>query len=197
MLDNIKMKPLKTAARIFSGASIYGTVRLEESEGGIPVINIKDINNGRIEYENLPLFDLNNFRNAGNYIVSPGDVILSCRGTQLKSAVVPKYKKFFITANLIAIRPGEEILPEFLATYFNTRQGQKAVLAKIPFTTVFNLTVNTLREIEIPVPPLSVQEKIVTLAKYAEEQYHLTLQIANLRKILANQLITNMFNNQS
>lgn len=100
MQNNVPTNPLKSlATKIFSGASLYSISKLTKSENGVPVINIKDIMDGQISIKNLSLFSIENFKNVERYLVYPGDVLITCRGTQLKIAVVPEnLKRSLITA---------------------------------------------------------------------------------------------------
>ena len=195
MSDNIPVKPLKSLAEhIFSGAPLYSTARLVESQEGLPLINIKEIVEGRIKTDSLPLYSCNEVKNAERYWVYPGDVLITCRGTQLKISVVPEIlKKALITANIIAIRLRPEILPVFLATYLKTAEGQKALLSHVASSTMqLLLNISDIEEVLVPVPPLPVQEKIVTLAEAADEQYRLSIEVANLRKKITNQVVIDM-----
>jgi type I restriction enzyme S subunit len=195
MSNKLVLKPLKSLAiRIFSGAPLYSISKLQENSNGVPIVNIKDINDGQILTESLPVLSINDFKNAEHYMIYPEDVLIACRGTQLKSVVVPdNVKKLIITSNLISIRLSKQILPSFLVAYFNTQQGQRALLANATATVQLTLTVSDLGKIIIPVPPLSLQERIVNLFNTVEKQYRLNLESANLRKAIANQAISDVF----
>lgn len=189
------LKSLKSVAeKIFSGAPLYSIVKLIEDENGIPVINIRDIADDGIKINNLKKFSLGNFKNAEHYIVYSDDIIITCRGTQLKIAVVPdNLPKAIITSNLIDIRLTNELLPVYLAAYLKTKEGQKALLANIASSTMqLVLNVSIVGELNIPIPPLAVQEKIVNFISIAEEQYRLSIESANLRKTVTHQIITEM-----
>jgi len=195
-MDNIlTFKPLKSlATKIFSGAPLYSISKLQENINGLPVVNIKDINDGQILTESLRVFSIKDFKNAEHYMVYPEDVLLTCRGAQIKTAVVStNIEKLLITSNIISIRLSKQILPKFLVAYLNTQQGQRALLANATSTVQLTLTVSDLGKTIIPVPPLSLQEKIVNLFNAVEEQYRLNLEAVNLRKAIANQTISDIF----
>jgi len=197
MQNNVPTNPLKSlATKIFSGAPLYSISKLTKSENGVPVINIKDIVDGQISINNLSLFSIENFKNVERYLVYPGDVLITCRGTQLKIAVVPEnLERLLITANLIAVRLGNEMLPICLAAYLKTKEGQRTLLANTASSTMqLVLNVSDIGEINVPVPPLSLQEKIVGLMNTAEEQYRINIELANLRNMIINQVITDILN---
>lgn len=183
---------------IFSGAPLYSIKSLLEKSGGIPLINIKDIVDSRIEEASLLRVDPGIIKNSERFTVYPGDVIITCRGTLIKIAVVPEsIEKALITANLIAIRVNEKISPVFLVAYLKTKQGQKEVLSNVTSSTLqLVLNVSDIGEINILVPPMSLQEEIVNLANATEQQYHLNIESANLRRNISNQIIMEMVMNK-
>lgn len=195
MHSDINIKPLKTLAkRIFAGASIYSIAKLQQSPTGVPTLNIKNISDGKVSLESSSRFSIEGFKTAERYMVFPGDVLLACRGTQLKVAIVPKdVEKLLITSNLIAIRLSEDISPEFLVAYLRSQKGQRALLSRATSSImqlVFN--VSDVQDIEVPVPPSSLQEKIANISAYANEQYHISLETAQIRKNIIDQVITEL-----
>lgn len=194
-LEPMLIKPLKLVAKdIFSGAPLYSITKLSFCKEGVPILNIKDIVDGKIIRDSLRLFSLDNFKNATRYMAHPGDVLITCRGTQLKVTVVPEdIKQILITSNLIAIRLNEELLPMYLAAYFKTKDGQRALLSNATSSTlqiVFN--VSDIEKVNIPVPVLSLQGKIIDLFNTTEQQYRLSIESANMRRAITEQVITGM-----
>ncbi|MBI5359389.1 MAG: restriction endonuclease subunit S [Planctomycetes bacterium] len=195
MKTEIAVKPLGSlVVKIFAGAPLYSIAKLSVKEEGVPLLNIKDVKEGRIVINNSSFVSLNNFKNADHYLVQSGDVLITCRGTQLKAAVVPDtLKNALITANLIAIRLNDRILPEFLAAYFRTDPGQKDLLSNIAsISAQIVLNVADIIKTNIPVPPLVLQEQIVKLTNIAEEQYRLNIEMADLNRKIANQVLIDM-----
>jgi len=195
MNNDIQTKPLKVLAkRIFAGAPVYSVAKLQKSPTGIPILNIKDISDGKLSLENTSRLSVESFKTADRYMVLPGDVLIAGRGTQPKVAIVPKnVDKLLITSNLIAIRLNEDISPEFLASYLQSQKGQRALLSRATSSAIhLVLNVSDVQDIEIPVPPLSLQEKIVSISAYANEQYHVALEAAQLRKNISDQVITKL-----
>lgn len=193
------LKSLKfVTEKIFSGAPLYSIAKLIEDENGIPVINIKDIADDGVKINDLKKFSLSNFKNAEHYIVYSNDIIMTCRGTQLKIVVIQNnLSKAIITSNLIAIRLTDELLPIFLATYLKTKEGQRALLSNIASSTMqLVLNVSDINEFNVPVPPLDLQKKIANIANISEVQYRLNIESANLRKEITNQIVTEMLMNK-
>lgn len=85
------------------------------------------------------------------------------------------------------------MLPIFLAAYFKTREGQRTLLASTASSTMqLVLNVSDIGEINVPAPPLSLQKKIVSLSNAAEEHYRISIETAELRRMIANQIIVDI-----
>ena len=199
MRTEIAVKSLGSlAVKIFAGAPLYSIAKLSVKEEGVPLLNIKDVKEGRIVINNPSFVSLNNFKNAGHYLVQPGDVLVTCRGTQLKVAVVPdNLKSAMITANIIALRLNKQVLPGFVAAYFRTDSGQKDLLSNVASVSAqIVLNVADIAKTNIPVPPLALQEQIVKLTDIAEEQYRLNIEMANLNRKIANQVLIDMLKSE-
>jgi len=192
---NVQYQPLRDISnKIFSGAPIYGFGNVSKDMGGIPVINIKNIIESQIDIASLSFLNPENIRDFERFEVRPDDVVITCRGTQLKVALVPReLKRAIITANLIAIRLNERLSPVFLAAYLKTKEGQRALLANAKSSTMqLVLNVSDIERVEIPLLPLNLQEKIVNLINSSETQYRLSIESANMRREITNQMITDL-----
>jgi len=193
-MNYFKIKEISKS--IFSGAPIFSFNNFETTNNGISIINIKDIISNKISTDSITKYFSENIQNLKGCEVYPGDVIISCRGTQLKMAIIPnELDKAVITANLIAIRPNEKILPLFLLAYLKSNEGQKKLLSYAKSSTmqiVFNIM--DIGEILVPIPEISLQKKISQLIQYADEQYHLCMESANLNHKIVNQIFSDLIN---
>lgn len=186
------LKSLQSLSKeIFSGLPLYGKERMGSDSEGVPLVNIKDVSDGTIRIEGCHKLSLGDFKNASKYLVFPKDVVITCRGSLLKAAVVPSdINQALITSNLIAIRLGESLLPEFLSIYLNIKEGQKKLLANATSSDLrLVLSVPSVEEFEVPVLPLALQQQIIDLANCSKEQYRLNLEAALTRKQITEQII--------
>jgi len=188
----VNKQPLKLLAKeIFSGAPLYSTEKMEERADGLPLINIKEVSEGTIKTDNCRRLVPGEFKNLSRYLVYPKDVVVTCRGSLLKAAVVPDdIERALITSNLIAIRLGDSLLPEFLAIYLNIEEGQRDIIASATSADLrLVLTVSNIEDLAVPVPSLNLQKQIIDLAKCSTEQYKLTVETALIRKKVTEQII--------
>ena len=187
-----RTKPLKLIAKeIFAGAPLYSTEKMKESADGLPLINIKDVAEGTVKFGTCRRLIPGEFKNLSRYIIHPKDVVVTCRGSLLKAAVIPEnIDNALITSNLIAIRLGELVLPEFLTIYLNIKEGQRKILTSATSAdTRLVLTVSNVEELEVPVLPISSQKQIIDLMASSIEQYRFSLDAAVTRKKITEQII--------
>jgi restriction endonuclease S subunit len=81
---------------------------------------------------------------------------------------------------------GETILlPEYLATILNQPALQARLKALRSGSSIPNITLGALKNLEIPLPPFSIQREIVTLSRLIHREKNLAEQIhaARLRQL--------------
>lgn len=120
-----KIKRLDEYSKVFCGP--FGTVITKEDyqETGIPLLRITNITKqGTIDEKDLIFISEQKAKTLDSTHVEPGDLVVSQRGTLGVPAVVPSsYPSWNISANLIAIKRPQELLPRFLQAYLSCRFG--------------------------------------------------------------------------
>ena len=121
--SNLVKVKLKDVAEVFRGKSI---LKKDTTVGNISVVNISNIEDGEINYLNMDTIEEQEERKIKRYELINNDVLLSCRGTAIKSAVFKAQDKLIIaSANVIVIRPKEEVLGEYIKIFFESPIGIK------------------------------------------------------------------------
>ena len=179
--SNLKKVKLKDVAEVFRGKSI---LKKDTTVGNISVLNISNIENGEINYENMDTINEDE-RKVKRYELIKSDVVLSCRGTAIKSAVVKEtptpnvveahdsHQKqvlgslLIASANVIVIRPKEKILGEYIKIFFESPIGMAIIKSFQRGTTIMNINYSDIMEMEIPLLSMDDQRKIID--KYNEE----------------------------
>ncbi len=160
-LEKVK---LKEVAEIFRGKSI---LKKDTVLGSINVLNISNIENGEIDYSCLDTIEEEE-RKIKRYELINGDVVLACRGTALKSAVVRQQAKTMIaSANLIVIRPREKVLSEYLKIFLESPIGIALIKSFQRGTTIMNINHTDIMEMEIPLLPITEQQEMID--RYRDE----------------------------
>jgi type I restriction enzyme M protein len=189
-----KMRLFHLTEKIFQGLSPSRSSKAKQYERNIPIINIKDIVDGQVQLNALDAIPVD-YKNVDKYVIHSGDVLVTCRGTLLKSAVVPEgIDHSLITSNLIAIRLNGSLDPVLLSAFFQSPTGQKTLLSNVRSSTMqIALTVSDVENIEVPVAPLETQKKLAGLITAANNCYSTTIESANLRREIAYNIVHNFF----
>lgn len=148
---------LKEVATIFRGKAI--TARSES--GNIGIINISNITDTGIDYSGIDTIE-DEERKVARYALEDGDVLITARGTVVKTAVFQKQSFTCITsANINVIRPTGNLRGAYLKLFLDSPVGSKLLKSLQRGSGVVNINYKDLSELEVPVPPLQVQDTLV------------------------------------
>jgi restriction endonuclease S subunit len=180
-------RPVATVAEVFLGLA-DGRLRRDAGEREVPLLNVRDLQDGRVPprdavaKRSVPVD-----ADIERYTVRAGDVVVTCRGTQLKIATItPASEGSLISANLIALRAGREMQPAVLLVFLQSPAGHKALLQRGQSSSLsLSLTPRAVGELLIPVPPLAVQQQIAELVGAAEQNYVAAIRAAEQRRAVA------------
>ncbi|CAM4517398.1 restriction endonuclease subunit S [Paenibacillus macerans] len=169
---------LKAVADIFRGKSI---LKQDLRPGSIYVLNISNLEDGEVMLEHLETIQEEE-RKVKRYEVQPGDVVMTCRGTQAKLAVFPQHTRMVIaSANIIVIRFREQIHSLYAKIFLESPAGMALIQSFQRGTTVMNLNPADVGEIEIPLLPMDRQLAISEQYMKEKQLYKETLQAATKR----------------
>lgn len=162
--SDLRKETLGSVAEIFRGRAITK----KASFGNIRVVNISNIGDYEIDYAGLEFLQEEE-RKVSNYLLQEGDVLLSARGTVIRSAVFHAQNYPCIaSSNLIVIRPNTKRLDSvYLKIFLDSPIGNKLISSAQQGTAVINISYRDLMGLEIPTPSLE-RQKVVT-KEYLEE----------------------------
>lgn len=156
--SDIEKVKLKEVAEIFRGKSV---LKKDTAPGNIAVLNISNINGGEIDYSAMDTIAEEEHK-VKRYQLEPGDVVLSCRGTAIKSAEFHFHNKVVIaSANLIVIRPKGNALGKFIKIFLESPVGIAMIKSFQRGTTIMNINHSDIAEMEIPLLTIEEQQEIV------------------------------------
>lgn len=137
---------LKETATVFRGKAITG-----QTEGGnVGVVNISNMTETGIEYSGLDMIEEEE-RKVARYALEEGDVLITARGTVIKTAVFQKQPFTCITsANINVIRPTGNLRGAYLKLFLDSPVGGKLLKSLQRGSTVVNLNYKDLSELENP-----------------------------------------------
>lgn len=189
---------LKTYAEIFSGFS-FRALPVAEERGIITVVQPKDIDRetSRLVYQTA--LKTNEFSGDPRHFLRSGDILVSAKG---KSTPIVLFegvgKKVVGSSSLTVIRVKEEILvADYMAWYLQLPATQQYLQSSKTGTTVLNLSVKAVEEMECWLPGLAEQQKIGRLHKALLEKKAIQLELLEMeRRLINHQLYQEFITNQ-
>ncbi len=167
--SKIKKVKLKDVADIVRGRMLLNS-KNSEGDRETDLINISALDDEGIDLSNLRKINIRQkWFQSDKYSIKEGDLILTCRGTSLKMAIVPKIDRdTTIDSNLIYIRPNKDYDSRYLKLFFESEIGQLIFETINTQGIMLSIRPKSLGEIEMPAIPLKKQHEIIN--KYAEER---------------------------
>ena len=118
------------------------------------------------QFDDIRYFiDENKFNEMKRFELNSGDLIMSCSGTMGKIAIVPEnIKKGIINQALLKLTPSKKISTVFLKLWMQSESFQESLKEYSGGAAIQNVaSVAILKQIEIPLPPLPEQQRIVSI----------------------------------
>ena len=153
-------------------------------DDGIPVLNGSNLEGFVLKENSFRYVTKEKADSLGRANAHKGDVVITHRGTLGQIVFIPadsKYDRYVISQSQFRVRCNERILPEYLVYYFHTRVGQHKLLSNASQVGVPALAraSTTFQTIEIEVPPISDQKKIVDILETIRRKIGLNEKINN------------------
>ena len=170
----VKKLCLRDVATVFRGKAIS-----EKSDrGNIAVVNISDITDTGINYENLALIEEEE-RKVWRYALEDGDVLVTSRGTTIKVAVFERQSMICIpSANIIVIRVKDMLRGMYLKLFLESSVGMKMLQSLRRGSVVTNLNYRDIMGLEVPVLPIVEQDALIQKYNAGLKEYKETTDSA-------------------
>lgn len=146
-----------------------------------PYIRIRDMyqhkyieNNGELEF-----VDEDTFKTISNYIVNSGDVIIAIVGNTigLVSLIGKSLDNASLTENCVKLINLDGCLSEYIYYYLNSEKGQNQIKSKIVGTSQPKLPIYGVKDIEIALPKLDEQKKIIDILSSLDKKIEINNKI--------------------
>ena len=166
--------------------------RLEhDPQGDVAVVQMKDIDDANLLHVKhairvaLP-------KGKTRHLLRTGDLLFRSRGRSNGAAQVRDgVGSAVLSAPMLLIRP-HGVLPEYLCWYINAPAIQAQLAALAEGTSVQMISAEALKGLDVPLPPLAMQQRITAAAALAEQEQSLLARIASLRQRVTTHLLMNL-----
>ena len=167
---------------------------------GVPIINGKHLHRMRVDDgPGFNFISLDHASRLSNANVWRGDVVFTHRGTIGQAAYIPmdsNYKRYVISQSQFYVRcDPEKALPEFVAMYFRSPEGQHKLLANASQVGVPSIAqpVSYLRTIPIPLPTLPEQRAIAHILGTLDDKIELNRRMNQTLEEMARVIFKDWF----
>lgn len=178
---------LNKISQIQSGYLSRGSLKTSES-GSHCILQARDIDAGQLSYNTESLARITPALSSKDWLLQRGDIIFMARGARYYSVLINDIPDNTIAAAcFFIIRPHQgKALPAYLCWYLNQAPAQEYLLRNTGSGVHMPVVRRqVLEQIEIPVPAMDTQQKVVALANLAREEQQLYEMLAAKRKQLA------------
>lgn len=181
---------LAELSEIHSGYTARG--RLEPlPEGGVPALQLRDVGtDGETPGPRFQRYDLGML--SDRYFVRGGEVVFRSRGEPNTAAAIGDVlpEPAVVIVPLVIVRPDRErVLPEYLAWAINQPDAQRRLAAEAQGTSLRMIPMAVLENLDIAVPDLPTQRRIVELNALARQEGRLLRELAARREQLVRTIL--------
>ena len=165
--------------------------RLDPAAGGVLASQLRDIaTDGRIDAEHLTRVDLGHI--GDRYFVRSGDVLFRSRGDHnTASALDERFAEPAVAVlPLMVLRANRSLVtPEYLAWAINQPEAQRQFDVAARGTSIRMVPKSSLDDLEIDLPDLETQRRIVMTDELAAREATLMRLLADRKRDLTNRLL--------
>ena len=167
-------------------------------DSGIPVLNGSNLTGFALNDNSFRYVTPEKADSLGKANAYRGDIVITHRGTLGQIVFIPKnskHSRYVISQSQFRVKCNEKILPEYLVYYFHTNAGQHKLLSNASQVGVPALAraSTTFQTLEIDIPDVTEQRKIVDLLETIREKIELNNAINNNLEQQAQAIFENEF----
>ena len=146
------------------------SIGLSFEEDGIPFLRITNIGNNTVALDNVLFISNKTHKALSRSIVKPKDFLITIAGTIGKVAIVPDNFPESNCNQAVAILrfDYEKLVPNYLLYWLSTSDAIGQITGKKVTATISNLSLGQIKELEIPLLPLTEQKRIVAILDKAD-----------------------------
>ncbi len=143
-------------------------------DNGILFVSTKNIVDNNLDLQFKQFITYDKFLELGKGKLQKGDLILTLRGSLGNSAIFEsEYETGFINAQLLIVRCKKSILNVYLHNVLKSKSFRRIFNNISNGAAVQQLTAKQIRELKIPLPPLSLQNEFAIKVEEIEKQKNL------------------------
>ena len=167
--------------------------RLEpDDDGDVAVIQMKDLlDDNTVSCENTIRVLMDSIKEP--HLVKKGDLVFRSRGNVSTTAILNENPgRAIIAAPLFRIRvtKKDKVLPEYLNWYISQRAAQRYLTCRARGTSQIKISVDAVGEMDVEIPSLDRQKKIVELAWLMNRERDLVHKLVEKKEQYISSILT-------
>ncbi|EMF0287477.1 restriction endonuclease subunit S [Enterococcus hirae] len=177
------------------GESYPSSKDMSDKENGVPFLRGSDFSNGYLDSSNANYIKYEKHQELTSGHIKQDDIVIAVRGSLGTLGYANKENEGWnINSQLAILRTNKsEILGMFLIQYLLSNKGQKEILSRNTGTALKQLPIKQLKDIPIPMPAISEQQKIGTFFKQLDDTIALQQRKLDLLKETKKGFLQKMF----
>ncbi len=185
---------LNKIADIRSGYTFRGKVD-EKPGSGIRMLQIRDVRDNKI-IQDRDLLEIEWKGNQNIPTIEQGDIAIIARGISNNAALMIGTEKVVPSNQLLVLSvKSKEVLPEYLCWWLNRPSTQVILTGCHAGTSIPSISKKEMSGISIPVPALSIQNKILNLFQLQLQEKKLYERLLKNREIMLEGLFQQLLDN--
>jgi len=146
----------------------YGyTTSAKTDVAGPLFVRTTDISNGKINWQSIP-FCAEPPTDEKRYSLQDGDILIARAGSVGASIIVKNPPRAIFASYLIRFRPKKILDPIYAGFFLKSNSFWIQIGSRTSGTTLPGVNATNLSNVQIPVPPLKIQQKIASILEKAE-----------------------------
>ena len=182
------MVKLIDVAKIRLGYSFRERLK-EEVDGNLPIIQFKDLRGSVFNNADICIH-LSADKIKPVHWLKYGEILLSNRGNYKAAVNYCRYPCVASGVFFILTIQDKNFLPEYIATFLNSQEGQKSLTKRHNISGVSSINRVELEQIDIPLLPIEKQKQLVELFLLYEKEVDIFEKIKQSRKKLINSILS-------
>ncbi|HCG9608302.1 TPA: restriction endonuclease subunit S [Vibrio parahaemolyticus] len=193
-LDNIKAHTKYSCVGGPFGSSLS---RKHYTEEGVPVL--RGVNLGSDQFFDSDFVYVSKEKAAELHrnMAYPNDVVFTQRGTLGQVAIIPKnarYSSYVVSQSQMKLTVNSEIAhPYYIYSFFRTDKAKQQIETHAIVGGVPHINLGILKALEIPLPPLNIQKKIVNIIRSIDQKITLNTQTNQTLEQMAQAIFKSWF----
>ena len=141
----------------------YGwTSSAKQDAGGLPLLRTTDISRGPIDWSVVPRC-VTSPPDPSRFLLKRNEIVVSRAGSVGLSALITDPPPSVFASYLMRLRPTKDVLPRFLALFMKSPDYWSQISEVTNGIALQNINATKLAAVELPIPPLEEQRRIVDI----------------------------------